>query len=94
MKTLPPNGGSVFRQKHPRLHLLFVIPLLIADLDEQAAEAYGKVRAALEAQGTPIGALDTLIAAQALSLGVTLVTNNAREFSRVPDLNLVNWAAD
>ena len=72
----------------------FLIPLIIADFDEQAAEAYGKVRAALEAQGTPIGALDTLIAAQALSLGVTLVTNNAREFSRVPDLNLVNWAAD
>jgi len=72
----------------------FLIPLIIADFDEQAAEAYGKVQAALEAQGTPIGALDTLIAAQALSLGVTLVTNNAREFSRVPDLNLVNWAAD
>jgi tRNA(fMet)-specific endonuclease VapC len=72
----------------------FLIPLIIADFDEQAAEVYGKVRAALEAQGMPIGALDTLIAAQALSLGVTLVTNNTREFSRVPDLNLVNWAAD
>ena len=70
----------------------FLIPLVIADFDEQAAEAYGKVRAALEAQGKPIGALDTLIAAHALSLGATLVTNNTREFSRVPDLGLANWA--
>ena len=66
----------------------FLIPLVIADFDEGAAEAYGKV------QGKPIGALDTLIAAHALSLEVTLVTNNTREFSRVPDLRLVNWAED
>jgi len=72
----------------------FLIPLVIADFDDQAAEAYGKARAALEAQGTPIGALDTLIAAHALSLGVTLVTNNTREFSRVADLTLANWVAD
>jgi tRNA(fMet)-specific endonuclease VapC len=64
----------------------FLIPLVIADFDEQAAQAYGKARTELEAQGTPIGALDTLIAAHALSLGVTLVTNNTREFSRVADL--------
>jgi tRNA(fMet)-specific endonuclease VapC len=73
----------------------FLIPLVIADFDdEQAAEAYGRTRAALEALGTPIGALDTLIAAHALSLDVTLVTNNTREFSRVPDLRLANWAED
>ena len=72
----------------------FLIPLVIADFDEQAAEAYGRTRAALEAQGTPIGALDTLIAAHALSLDVTLVTNNTRELSRVPDLRLANWAED
>ena len=72
----------------------FLIPLVIADFDEQAAHAYGKARTALEAQGTPIGALDTLIAAHALSLGVTLVTNNTREFSRVADLRLANWAED
>lgn len=72
----------------------FLIPLVIADFDEQAAHAYGKARTALEVQGTPIGALDTLIAAHALSLGVTLVTNNTREFSRVADLRLANWAED
>jgi len=70
----------------------FLIPLVIADFDERAAEAYGKTRAALEAQGTPIGALDTLIAAHALCLGLTLVTNNTSEFSRVADLRLANWA--
>ncbi len=69
----------------------FLVPLVIAGFDEQAAATYGKIRAALEAQGTPIGALDMLIAAHALSLGVTLVTNNVREFSRVPELQLVNW---
>jgi len=72
----------------------FLIPLVIADFDEGAAEACGRVRAALEAQGKPIGALDTLIAAHALSLEATLVTNNTKEFSRVPDLGLVNWAED
>jgi len=69
----------------------FLLPLVIADFDEQAAIAYGEVRAVLEARGTPIGPLDTLIAAQAISLDVALVTNNAREFSRVPDLRFENW---
>ena len=52
---------------------------------------YGKLRAALEALGTPIGANDLLIAAQALALGYTLVTDNEREFSRVDGLLLENW---
>lgn len=52
---------------------------------------YGKLRAALEALGTPIGANDLLIAAQALALGYTLVTDNEREFSRVDGLPLENW---
>jgi len=59
-KTPQPVGCGVFRQKHPRLLFLFLIPLVIAGFDEGAAEAYGKVRAALETQGKPIGALDTL----------------------------------
>jgi tRNA(fMet)-specific endonuclease VapC len=57
----------------------FLIPLVIADFDEPATRAYGKVQAALKAQGKPIGALDTLIAAHALSLGATLVTNNTED---------------
>jgi len=57
-----------------------------------AAElAYGDLRAELERKGTPIGALDTMIAAHALSQQSTLVTNNIREFARVPGLALENW---
>ena len=67
----------------------FMLPLELAAFDEPATAAYGEVRAALEKQGTPIGPLDTMIAAHALSLGVTLVTNNTREFNRVPRLTVV-----
>ena len=69
----------------------FLLPLTIVDFDAGAAKMYGKVRAILEKQGTPIGSLDTLIAAHALSLQITLITNNVREFSRVPNLKLENW---
>ncbi len=58
------------------------------------ASAYGDVRAQLEKQGTPIGSLDTLIAAHALSLDLTLVTNNIREFERVSGLKVENWVVD
>ena len=69
----------------------FMLPLEVAAFDDQATVAYGVLRAALEKQGTPIGPLDTMIAAHALSLGVTLVTNNTREFNRVPKLKVVDW---
>jgi len=69
----------------------FVIPLEIFPFTEDATLAYGEIRATLEKLGTPIGSMDLLIAAHAVSLGVTLVTNNTREFSRVPGLNLVDW---
>ena len=69
----------------------FLVPLIIADFDYDAAVAYGVIRATLERQGTPIGSLDTLIAAHALSLDVTLVTHNVCEFSRVPALKHVDW---
>jgi len=72
----------------------FLLPLVIADFDAEAAMVYGQIRAALERQGTPIGPLDTLIAAHALSLDTTLVTNNVKEFSRVPDLRIANWVDD
>ncbi len=60
-------------------------------LDNSAARHYGRVRAELETQGTPVGAYDLLIAAQALSLGMVLVTNNEREFRRVRGLRVENW---
>ena len=69
----------------------FLEPLAIANFDRAAASACGRLRAQLEAAGTPIGPLDTQIAAQALTLGITLVSNNLCEFQRVPGLRLVNW---
>lgn len=72
----------------------FFLPLVIAEFDGAAAVAYGDLRASLERRGTPIGALDTLIAGHALSLDVTLVTHNMSEFSRVPGLSLEDWAAE
>ena len=71
----------------------FLLPLVVAPFDEVAAHRYGTVRAALEKLGTRIGALDTMIASHALSLDVGLVTNNAREFSRVSGLEIVDWTA-
>jgi tRNA(fMet)-specific endonuclease VapC len=71
----------------------FLLPLAVVAFDDTAARAYGRIRAALERSGTPIGSLDMLIAAHALSLQVTLVTNNTKEFSRVPRLRLEDWTA-
>ncbi len=65
----------------------------IVDFDDAAAAAYGNIRAGLEIAGTPIGPLDTMIAAHAVSLQCALVTNNVREFERVPGLLIENWAA-
>lgn len=59
--------------------------------DAEASERYGALRALLERRGAPIGPLDTLIAAHALSLGWTLATNNTREFRRVPGLKVEDW---
>lgn len=71
----------------------FLAGLEVADFDGSAAEVAGELRAWLAGQGTPIGPYDSLIAAHAQSLRVTLVTNNTREFERVPGLKLANWAA-
>jgi tRNA(fMet)-specific endonuclease VapC len=70
----------------------FLAPLQVAPYDDLAAQEYGRVRAYLEEQGTPIGSMDMLIAAHALSLGCTLITNNEGEFQRVPRLRVRNWA--
>ena len=72
---------------------MFLAPLTIVPFDASAIWAYGDLRADLERRGTPIGSLDTLIAAHALSLQAVLVTNNVREFAKVPGLQLDNWAA-
>ncbi|GAB7028035.1 type II toxin-antitoxin system tRNA(fMet)-specific endonuclease VapC [Geotalea toluenoxydans] len=69
----------------------FIIPLEVVAYDEAAAHVYGDIRSALEKAGTPIGSMDMLIAAHAVSLGIPLVTNNTREFLRVPSINLLDW---
>lgn len=69
----------------------FLVPLSILDFNAEAANHYGKIRTDLEGRGLPIGPLDTMIAAHARSLGVTLVTNNVSEFSRVPGLTIEDW---
>ena len=75
-----------------RIALLeFLVPLTILDFDQGAAAVYGSIRSSLEARGTPIGPMDLLIAAQAMSQGLVLVTNNEREFSRVDGLGIENW---
>jgi tRNA(fMet)-specific endonuclease VapC len=82
---------SHYREKNAKALDEFILPLEILPFDEEATRAYGEIRAALEKAGTPIGSMDLLIAAHAASLGVALVTNNTREFSRVPDLILADW---
>ena len=72
-------------EKFSRLVAILPLPL-------EAGLNYGEVRAALEKAGKPIGNNDLWIAAHALTLGVPLVSNNAREFERVPGLKLQNWA--
>ena len=84
------KSGSVRNQEALDL---FLAPLDVLPFDEAAIWQYGKLRATLEKKGEPIGPLDTLIAAHALSRGLTLVTNDIREFERVEGLKLENWAA-
>ena len=66
-----------------------LIPVL--DMENGVGEAYGGLRTLLERGGTPIGNNDLWIAAHALHLDVTLISNNTREFERVPELKLENW---
>lgn len=70
---------------------LFLAPLEIVNFDTFAAQHYGQIRTKLERLGTPIGAYDLLIAGHAQSLDIILVTNNTREFTRVPNLRVENW---
>ena len=70
---------------------MFLAPMQILPFDSQCLWFYADLRALLEKQGLSIGPMDTLIAAQALSIDGTLVTNNIKEFMRVPKLKLDNW---
>lgn len=71
--------------------LLFLSRISVIPFDADAAREYGMIRADLTKKGKLIGANDLLIAAHARSLGLTLVTNNTREFERVENLRVENW---
>jgi len=93
--TLSELEYGVYRSSNPEKNRLlvaeFMTPLDILPYDDVVAPVYGRVRVGLEALGKPIGPLDTMIAAHALTLGLTLVTGNEREFQRVQNLNVENW---
>ena len=82
---------STHREKNAKALDEFIIPLEVVSFDEGAAHIYGDIRAYLEKAGTPIGSMDMLIAAHAISLEIPLVTNNSREFVRIPALNIIDW---
>ena len=84
---------GIQRAHNPRWKTRFeeaMTMLCVMPLDETVCEPYARLRSQLEQAGTPIGANDCLIAAHALALGATLVTNDA-EFARVPGLAIENW---
>jgi len=69
----------------------FLVPLEIIPFDHRAAFHYGEIRTFLEDKGIVIGGMDVLIASHSMSLSVTLVTNNIRQFEEIPALHLENW---
>lgn len=78
--------------KNEQALLRFLVPFSVLPFGSTAAAEYGEIRAYLQSQGTPIGPLDMLIAGYARAEKMILVTNNVREFERVPGLELENWA--
>jgi len=82
---------STHRKKNQQRLEQFMAPLEILAYDEMAAEVYGDIHLHLEKYGQPIGPLDVLIAAHALSLNLILVTNNDKEFKRIKNLQVENW---
>lgn len=84
---------STYPEKNELALMQFLSVLTVLPFDDMASVEYGKICAYLQKQGTPIGVMDMLIAAHAKAEGMILVTNNVREFERVPDLTVENWSA-
>ena len=85
---------SRFREENRKRVEEFLTPFQIFSYDENASIFYGNIRSQLERQGNIIGPLDLLIAAHALSLKSVLVTNNEKEFRRIPSLKVENWVIE
>ncbi len=96
--TLAELQYGIQKSSNPDKNLIalnqFIIPLEIVDFDYNATLDHGIVRSDLEKKGIPIGPLDTLIGAHARSLGLTLVTNNEKEFQRIEGLKIENWSKE
>ena len=84
-------AASAFPERNALALMQFMVIARCLPFTHRAAAEYGRIRADLQRRGTPIGALDMLIAAHAKSEKLTLVTNNTREFERVGGLNLEDW---
>jgi len=86
---------GIFKSQHKEKNKIalinFLAPIDILNFTDKAAVCYGEIRAVLEKKGQIIGAYDLLIAAHALSEGFSLVTNNIKEFSKIPRIKLLNW---
>ena len=85
------NGDAHLREKRWEQLDDFTQRILIDPWDEEAARHYGAIRALLKREGNTIGNNDLLVAAHSRSIDSVLVTNNTKEFSRVPDLTLEDW---
>jgi len=88
-------GAAKSRQRERAQQLLdeFITLVPVLPMPVDTAQAYGTIRALLESKGTPIGNNDLWIAAHAKAAGMTVVTNNEKEFRRVPGLKVQNWVA-
>jgi tRNA(fMet)-specific endonuclease VapC len=87
-------SNSEYADRNRVALLQFLFPFMLLDFDQMAAQEYGKIRANLESRGEPIGAMDMLIAAQAIASDLILVTNNENEFKKVKGLRIENWSKD
>ncbi|HLW31810.1 MAG TPA: type II toxin-antitoxin system VapC family toxin, partial [Aequorivita sp.] len=84
---------SKYKERNKLALAAFLSSIEILPFSDNAAAEYGRIRANLEKQGNIIGAYDLMIGAHALSENITLVTNNAKEFRRIENLSLENWAS-
>jgi tRNA(fMet)-specific endonuclease VapC len=86
-------GAFKSKRSENNIALIDALRLEVLDFDKEDARQSGELRAALAAQGTPIGPYDTLIAGQAKARNMTLITHNTGEFERVPGLHIEDWQA-
>jgi tRNA(fMet)-specific endonuclease VapC len=85
------NENSLYKEKNKIALMEFLAIIEIKSFDEKATKEYGIIRKDLKDRKCLIGPLDMLIGAHAKSLGLTLVTNNTKEFERITDLKIENW---